>query len=92
MSDFITTKLYAEIEDLKDKIVELEGSQPKWISVDDRLPEEFQEVLSFAGHNGIAHSIYRAGSFKKNLVVWEHQAVTHWMPLPEQPKNKGGAE
>ncbi len=54
-----------------------------WISVDDRLPDEFQEVSSFAAHNGMAHSIYRAGSFKKNLVVWEHQNVTHWMPLPE---------
>ena len=62
-----------------------------WISVEDKLPDEFQEVLSFAGHNGIAHSIYRAENFKKSLVVWLHLDVTHWMPLPEPPK-QGGAE
>ena len=56
-----------------------------WISVNDDLPDEFQEVLSFAKRDGVAKSIYRAGNFKKSLVAWEHQTVTHWMPLPETP-------
>jgi hypothetical protein len=62
-----------------------------WISVNDRLPGELQEVISYSAFDGIFQSIYRSGNFKKNLVVWEHQTVTHWMPLPEPPK-KGGAE
>ena len=57
-----------------------------WISVEDRLPDELQDVLSFAGYDGVFQSIYRAGNFKKSLVVWEHLSVTHWMPLPEPPE------
>jgi len=64
-------------------------SKQGWISVEDRLPDELQEVLSFAYHNGIAHSIYRSKCFKKVNVVWDHQKVTHWMPLPKPPKEQG---
>ena len=68
-----------------DKIAELENS---WISVEDGLPDELQSVLSFASRDGVSQSIYRAGNFKKSLVVWEHLNVTHWMPLPEPPKEQ----
>ena len=67
------------------KIAELENS---WISVEDGLPDELQSVLSFASRDGVSQSIYRAGNFKKSLVVWEHLNVTHWMPLPEPPKEQ----
>ena len=47
----------------KDKrIAELEN---QWISVEDRLPDELQNVLSFDGFNGVGHTIYRAKAFKK---------------------------
>lgn len=70
----------------KDKrIAELEN---QWISVEDRLPDELQNVLSFDGFNGVGHTIYRAKAFKKANVVWEQTNVTHWMPLPEPPKEQ----
>ena len=60
----------------------------QWISVDDRLPNELQDVLSFDDFNGIGHTIYRAKAFKKANVVWEQTNVTHWMPLPSPPKEQ----
>ena len=67
---------------LETKIAELEN---QWISVEDRLPDELQSVLSFSSYEGVFQSIYRAGNFKKTLVVWEHLNVTLWMPLPQPP-------
>lgn len=68
------------------------AAQPKWISVEERLPELGLHVLTY-------------GIYTKDLIVawlddcdeflgvydWvnEHQSldqVTHWMPLPEPPK------
>jgi hypothetical protein len=67
------------------RIAELEN---QWISVEDKLPDELQSVLSFSSYDGVFQSIYRAGNFKKTLVVWEHLNVTHWMPLPSPPKEQ----
>ena len=62
----------------------------KWISVDDRLPEDESNVLAYA-RNGEEGRIYPANYAKG---VWFDcifdipvtNATTHWMPLPEPPK------
>ena len=69
----------------------------KWISVDDRLPEESGEYLTY--HNGYymtlsysaRHKMFNASDdiAKANSAI---HTVTHWMPLPEPPEMKGGAE
>lgn len=69
----------------------------KWISVEDRLPEDTGTYLTWhrAGYYG-QHE-YNAKLHGWN-VIWygdrstEIKTVTHWMPLPEPPKMKGGAE
>ena len=76
--------LTRSLADIK-RIAELEN---QWISVEDKLPDELQSVLSFASYDGVFQSNYRAGNFKKTLVVWEHLNVTHWMPLPSPPKEQ----
>ena len=83
-----------EIYELKNLIKERDATisalraqvESKWISVEDRLPDELQYVLSFDDFNGIGHTIYRAKAFKKANVVWEQKNVTHWMPLPAPPE------
>jgi hypothetical protein len=73
--------------------------QSEWISVEDRLPDKGQEVLAYRGDfNGDMMNTYTYLG-RKN---WEddygyrgstvHEGITHWMPLPEPPKMKGGAE
>lgn len=57
-----------------------------WISVEDRLPEEGQSVLVHYvdGWMPVAHLLngkwYQSGGETSWL------SVTHWMPLPEPPK------
>ncbi len=56
----------------------------EWISVEDRLPEKPMTCLVYVEHYGIYVSFYNEGFYTKY--------VTHWMPLPEPPEMKGGAE
>ena len=70
----------------------------KWISVSERLPEESATVFVLC-KNGAVFSGYRFNDYD-NAVRWRiHTAlsstkllnkgrVTHWMPLPEPPKEE----
>ena len=65
----------------------------KWISVEDRLPEEIGPCL-------ISYSVTGADNFPMGTIGWSFfnsakkfavqngyaKDVTHWMPLPEPPK------
>ena len=66
----------------------------EWISVEDRLPEEKVNCLvhykhAYCDNDGywnIGVSFYDGHEFHIGL----EYKVTHWMPLPEAPKMKGG--
>lgn len=79
-------------------IERLEAEQPRWISVEERLPEKLnennqvyitEEVIGFDGecayigqYKVYKHDGYRTffdGNFFRD-------DITHWMPLPEPPK------
>lgn len=85
------------IRQLESQIADLGKKVPKWIDVDERLPDKNENVLIAA--NGYVHSaayyeysdgmafstetgddIFCAGHGKDK--------VTHWMPLPEPPKEE----
>ena len=63
----------------------------KWISVDERLPEDDGFVLLCTSKGSIIK-----GHYEHKYGRWSglnnRLNVTHWMPLPEPPKMKGGAE
>lgn len=78
-------------------IQQLEAQVPKWISVEERLPEAklcvlgygvrsraYNEPDPFAG----VHDVYTRGEDEGWLTYWNRESVdvTHWMPLPEPPK------
>ena len=71
-----------------------EAGKPKWISVEERLPKEGEEVLVF----GYWHekfqplmcylSPHRKGKWFTTIAGQQVYTVTHWMPLPEPPKEE----
>ena len=78
----------------------------EWISVDERLPDcewgaESKAVLfitkqgtMYTGYYGCG-GVYRDRYFreyKNSTDGYDISFITHWMPLPEAPKMKGGAE
>jgi len=72
----------------------------RWISVKDRLPEEGEEVLIFGQYLNDIPKILGVRSRYKGDQDWKYtwegpdewvyreNDVTHWMPLPEPPKEK----
>lgn len=65
-----------------------EGKIPKWVSVNERLPEEYVDVLCYCSRNGQ----YGCGEWRKEdngTIYWvglNGMIPTHWMPLPKPPK------
>lgn len=74
-----------------ERAVEAGYSKPEWISVDERLPEEYDIILCFDGSD-VQSSVFLDGEFIEDDKyegdpIW---GVTHWMPFPQAPKMKGG--
>ena len=78
------------IQDLRRENAELRARVPKWISVDERLPEEKVNCIVHYKHAycdnddywEIGICFYDGEKFKMDLSY----KVTHWMPLPKPPK------
>lgn len=91
-----TIELYpSEREELADGLIANGVTVQEWISVDDRLPEEGEYVLcvlkgsNYGGKIQVCKFV-PADKFK-DKPYFEHfrngfPSVTHWMPLPEPPK------
>ena len=66
----------------------------KWISVEDKLPDENQEVLILipvVNRFNIENGIYRgdgiwSGAWCTRRGKGQSYKVSHWMPLPDAPE------
>ncbi len=82
---------YEDLDDyIADELYNAGYRKQEWISVDDRLPEKEGQYLVYTGLCGIKVCIFRTSIITDRL-SFEYNC-THWMPLPEPPKMKGGAE
>ena len=78
------TQLSSTIRHLR----EVESRVPRWISVEERLPEEKSRVLvCWFGHIFEATYLW-FGNFEtlNRELLLAGRDFTHWMPLPEQPE------
>lgn len=85
-----------ELLDVADTIEALEAAQPKWISVEERLPEDEVDVLVYIASKKenvdsvISITQYTHSMHGYNIEGWcspwqycfWDREVTHWMPLP----------
>ena len=77
-----TVKSYAKMNGLLEHMHYV--NDQKWISVNDRLPEDGESVLTYKNGN-VDVQVYeknRNGWIQGNW-FWSMATVTHWMPLPE---------
>lgn len=61
----------------------------KWISVEERLPEDKNEVMVFTTKK-VSKARFYDGRWHGSGGCWMN--VTHWMPLPEPPMDGGNVD
>ena len=80
---------YTYIPDVADHLIANGVTINEWISVDERLPERNGRYLTDCNVEGqrLVCLLYY-----NKVFGFTEGTVTHWMPLPEIPTMKGGAE
>lgn len=69
------------------EILRLE-SELSWISVEDRLPENSDDVLTLS-NDGECYVTFCTKTLKFKNHSADKRIVTHWKPLPQPPKKEG---
>lgn len=66
---------------------------PRWIPVTERMPNVGKNILIYSKSGGRAEGEY-AGNGVWFQYRWSSKVknVTHWMPLPETPKEENNAD
>ena len=74
--------LYADTVDI--------APDTKWISVKERLPEVEADILAYIGEGSfVVCWMTHDGYWQCPAYLMDKDDVTHWMPLPELPKEEG---
>ena len=79
------------IQDLRRENTELRARVPKWISVDERLPENFISVLGYmtdAGEFPPVRECYTVGNAFFFPALGDVHPVSHWCEMPQPPKGE----
>lgn len=64
---------------------------PRWVSVRDRLPETGMQCLVFTPFEARKRSVETATYTEFGWMTAAYfPAITHWMPIPEPPKEVSG--
>ena len=62
--------------------------EPKWIPCSERLPLEYTRVIGYMAWKAMTAIEYQHGRWYSidHLEPLPDEAVSHWMPLPQPPK------
>ena len=71
------------IQDLRRENAKLRASAPKWISVEDMLPEQGEEAICIAADGDMMIGKYTEWGW---MFPCYFEELTHWMPIPQPPK------
>ena len=66
---------------LERRIAKLQELFPKWISVEDALPDDKQKLIAINKRGGMILMEYSI----QTLSILFPKDYTHWMPLPDPP-------
>ena len=77
-------------EYLADHLIAHGVTVQEWVSVDDRLPKDWTDVLVSSRFGFLETAVY-TGTPGKWRIGWngdmlEADSITHWMPIPQPPK------
>ncbi len=80
-------------EGCRARFQKLLDAYPKWISVEERLPENGRVLCvrkseAFPGQRYVYILTADHGEFRDGAIFTADGNVTHWMPLPEPPKEE----
>ena len=79
------------IQDLRRENAELRTRVPKWISVDEKLPQNFISVLGYmtdAREFPPVRECYTVGNAFFFPALGDIHPVSHWCELPQPPKGE----
>ena len=80
---------YLDYKEAADHLIANGVTVNEWISVKDRLPEEWNRVLVYIPHIDVmTFAKLRGGSWYATWDSMKLDHVSHWMPLPEPPKGE----
>ena len=77
-----------ELSKMYDKLVD--EMPDGWIPVTERLPDKGRTVLIYSPKGGVAEGKFHDDGwtqYRWSAKMWKDE-VTHWMPLPEPPKEE----
>ena len=79
------------IQDLRRENKELKARVQEWISVDEKLPQNFISVLGYmtdAGEFPPVRECYTVGNVFFFPALGDIHPVSHWQPMPHPPKGE----
>ena len=79
------------IQDLRRENAELKARVQEWISIDERLPENFISVLGYmtdAGEFPPVRECYTVGNAFFFPALGDVHPVSHWCEIPQPPKGE----
>ena len=97
--EFARDAFLAGYQAAKDQLADVGKVIPQWISVKERLPEINKGFIGFAenkevcncyrypDHSEDGRPVFYAQT-KTGLLICGLESISHWMPLPEPPKEE----